>query len=353
MKKKLLILVTTMAVIIFIIAFIKTVKIEKDPVENPGVIRKLSNDEILTQVLNRQKEFINEKGIELLLNDFSIEEEKVRINAYQFVDLDGDLNNEVVAITDSFYGYYLVLNIDSNIIYGYTISKSEMKYINNRGIIYNKDDSDNKEVFKRIKFDKNKYKFIELASHKDDEYIIDDHQTDEKIFSDYINDYLKSGYLSYLSLSTNWMKKTLTGKYSIRINKNFEVNSKDSSFLFVTDNLIENFSYDLLDNKFNLYFMDSNSNIGKINIKRKDDNFFENNNEINDKKSVGIYDELSQYIVVIVNNDRLSGNIDDDYKIYYFKYYNKGIQYLGIRYDVEYKNSFNEDILNTLVKEDE
>lgn len=353
MKKKLLILVTTIIIIIFIIAFVKNVKIEKTPVENPGVIRKLSNEEILSQVLNGQKEFINENGVELLLNDFSIEDEKVRINSYQFVDLDGDLNKEVIAITDSFYGYYLVLDIDSNIIYGYTISKSEMKYINNDGIIYNKYDGENKEVFQRIKFNKNKYKFISLASHINDEFKVEDNIVDEASYNEYINDYLKCGYISYLSISSNWMKKSLTGKYSIRIKKNFESNTEDNNFLFVTDNEIGNFSSDLFDNKFNFYYMDSNSNIGKVNVKRKDENFFESNNELSDKKSVGIYDEVSQYIVVILNNDRLNSEMDNDYKIYYFKYYNKDIQYLGMRYSDDYKNTFEEEILNAVIKEDE
>ena len=137
--------------LVFIVIGIQTIKIEKIDINNPES-QTIVTEDILMQVINGEKEFIDSNGKEILIDSLVIEDVPVKINQYSFVDLDDDKNNELVAITDSYYEYYLVLHIDNNIIYGYTIPFSEIDIINNDGVIY--DTLNSSTYYRRLKFNK-------------------------------------------------------------------------------------------------------------------------------------------------------------------------------------------------------
>lgn len=343
MKKKCIIISTIIAILALIIIGAKTIKIERVEVPDDGSqVVKMASEEILMQVLRGEKEFIDNDGKEITINSLNIEDVNVKINQYAFVDIDGDNENELVALTDSYYGYYLLLDIDSNIIYGYNVSLNDIDYINNTGIIYDK--VDDSIYYRRLKFSKNELKKINMASFVNDEYVIGKEVVDKDEFSNYENDFINKGLIKYKSLSTKWMEKKINSEFSIKAYKTFEINS-DIDILFALDKEFSNFKNDLLEENINLYYMNSNSDIGRVLIKRFDDNLDKYYEELSNKKSICIYDEDSQYMVLVINDDIFDNDLDNNYEVYYFKYYNKGIQFLGKNVIDDYYNILNEDTI--------
>ncbi len=347
MKKK---VVTVLSVIILIVLIIvlsaKTITIKKIDVNSPDTAQKtLATQEILMQVLNGEKEFIF-NGKEITLNNLNILDVACKINQYTFVDLDGDYESELVAITDSYYDYYLVLHIENNVIYGYNISLKDIEFINKNGIIL--DIVDNSIYYRRLKFNKTTYKKMNVASFSSDEYMIDGEVVGEDEFNNYQEEYAKIGLVKYKSLGNDWMEKKLNSEYSMKAWKTFSVNLDCIDFAFSLDNEFDNFKNDLLDEKINLYYVDSNNNFGRVLLKRSDESYEKFSLELSNKKSVAIYDEDTQYIAVVINNDRLKSNLDNNYDIYYFKYFNKDIKFLAKHNKEDYNDLFNEDVISEL-----
>lgn len=345
MKKKLVVIV--LCLLFFIVLCFKCIKIEKIDVNNPNLEEKtMATEEILMQVLNGQREFINNDGAELLISNLVIEDANVKVNTYSFADVDGDSNNELIALTDSYYGYYLVLHIDSSIIYGYYINSSDMDYINNDGIILDK--VNDSIYYRRLIFDKNNYRKSNVASYSGDEYTINNTVVDKESFDIYQDEYALKGLVKYRNYNSSWMEKKLNSDYSIKSAYIYQVTSDDNDFVFSIDKKFDIFKNDLIEEKIYLYYIDSNNNEGRIFIKRINDSFDIFDEEISNCNCFGIYDEKTEYIALIINNDRLDSSSDNYYSIYYFKYFNKGIQFLGNHNSVDISDVFNEDIISDL-----
>ncbi len=343
MKKRICILICLFVVVLFVIASFKTIKVEK--VDNPQVQSQAIED-ILMQVVNGEKEFIDASGKEILISSLTIEDSLVKLNRYTFVDLDGDERNELIAITDSYYGYYLVLHIENNIIYGYNIPIKDLDYINKIGIILNKEE--NSIQYGRLIFSKSKYKFDVLASSENYVYKVNKKECTEVDFNSYQEEFAQAGLIKYRISSTNWMKKEINRNYSIEIDKSFQVSSLDADFLFAVDGEFENFIGDFLQDKISVYYIDSNNNSSQMFIKRLNDSIEQFTSKLQDNSSVAIFDENTQYIAIIINNDKLSSEIDNNYDIYYFKYYNKNFQFLSDYNTSDLSIIFDEGVISNL-----
>ena len=81
---------------------------------------------------------------------------------------------------------------------------------------------------------------------------------------------------------------------------------------------------------------------------KNDDDMLKFSDELFIKKNVGIYDENTQYIAIVISNDKLNSTFDNNYFVYYFKYYNKNIQFLGSHIQDSYDELFNEDVISDL-----
>lgn len=347
MKKKIIVISAILFTIVFVVISIKTIKIERVDVNNSDlVVKQASSEEVLMQVLKAEKEFIDPTLKEILITSLTIEDSPVKINQYCFVDLDGDNESELLGVTDSYYGYYLVLNIENNIIYGYIVNKNDMDYINNKGIVLNNVDSST--FYERFEFDKGTYKKAVLASSENNIFIINKEEVLEEDFRKYEDEFVSSGLIQYKSLNTNWMEKRINSDYSLKLKKTYQVNMESKDFIFGLDSEFDNFKDIILDESKNVIYMDSNENSGKMLVKMSDENYDKFISDIAFKKSVGIYDEISQYIAIIINNDKLSSSLDNNYDIYYFKYYNKGFQYLGSHVKSDFYEIFDEDIISEL-----
>ena len=331
--------------LVFIVIGIQTIKIEKIDINNPES-QTIVTEDILMQVINGEKEFINSNGKEILIDSLVIEDVPVKINQYSFVDLDDDKNNELVAITDSYYEYYLVLHIDNNIIYGYTIPFSEIDIINNDGVIY--DTLNSSTYYRRLKFNKGVYKKVNIASSTSDEYIVNGEVCDQAKFLEFEDEYAKAGYIIYKSINTKWMEKRLSLIFSLKNDNYYYTKTGNLEVIFATDNNFSSFKEEISCEKFNLYYLTSDGNDGRVIIKKNDDDMLKFSDELFIKKNVGIYDENTQYIAIVISNDKLNSTFDNNYFVYYFKYYNKNIQFLGSHIQDSYDELFNEDVISDL-----
>lgn len=348
MKRKVLIIggavVFTVAFIVSCFLCIKITKIEPEIINDEPVAVSV-NDDTLLQVLKSEREFITKDG-ESLINNLKIEDINVNINSYAFIDLDGNSKKEIIAVTDSYYDYYYVLHIENNIIYGCEVSKNDFRYLNTKGIVYVRDE--NNIYYRRFKFSKNKYKYIDVASKIDNEYRIGKEVVTEEEFKTYEDDYVIYPMVTYKALNTSWMEKTLTNKYSFEKDKVFNTGTTDLDFVFMNDQKYDNFNNDLLNEKYHLYYIDSNGDRGRVSVHKKDTELLKDNDELNKNKVVGVYDENTQYIVIVRNVDRMNTDKDNYSMAYYFKFYNKNVQLEGTHKIVNVSDIFSEDTIKTL-----
>ena len=348
MKRKVLIIggavVFTVAFIVSCFLCIKITKIEPEIINDEPVAVSV-NDDTLLQVLKSEREFITKDG-ESLINNLKIEDINVNINSYAFIDLDGNSKKEIIAVTDSYYDYYYVLHIENNIIYGCEVSKNDFRYLNTKGIVYVRDE--NNIYYRRFKFSKNKYKYIDVASKIDNEYRIGKEVVTEEEFKTYEDDYVIYSMVTYKALNTSWMEKTLTNRYSFEKDKVFNTSTTDLDFVFMNDQKYDNFNNDLLNEKYHLYYIDSNGDRGRVSVHKKDTELLKDNDELNKNKVVGVYDENTQYIVIVRNVDRMNTDKDNYSMAYYFKFYNKNVQLEGTHKIVNVSDIFSEDTIKTL-----
>jgi len=77
---------------------------------------------VLMNVMNSKQEFIDESGNKVLFKDFVIyENDKAVPDKYVFIDLDNDNLEEMAILTTSYYGAYIILDIDGDDVYGYML----------------------------------------------------------------------------------------------------------------------------------------------------------------------------------------------------------------------------------------
>ena len=93
----------------------------------------------LSAVLNNKKSFIAENGSACYLKDYNIcnapEGEPIPVSPceYTYVDLDGDLFEEMIVNISSEHSYYLILHYNSYDIFGYEIDATAMTSIKTDG----------------------------------------------------------------------------------------------------------------------------------------------------------------------------------------------------------------------------
>ena len=83
--------------------------------------------EKLMKVLNNEEKFIpdkylSENGEDVYLKDFDMYGDRAEIKEYTYVDLDQDGTVELLCLTKSQAGFYMVFHYENEKIYGYAIS---------------------------------------------------------------------------------------------------------------------------------------------------------------------------------------------------------------------------------------
>ena len=184
MKKKIIIL----AMLILFVGCTKKTDENNIPKEN---VDKNYTEEHLLKALNNETKVIDENNNELLLSEYKLpSDENIVIEKTTFVDLDSDGNNELVALTKSNFGAYIILRYENNMVYVYTINirslnnlKEDGTFIGNNGV--------QSYAYMKLSFNKNLYesKILAEVNKTENIYKINEKDVSEQTFLDYENEF--------------------------------------------------------------------------------------------------------------------------------------------------------------------
>ena len=184
MKKKIIIL----AMLILFVGCTKKTDEKDIPKEN---VDKNYTEEHLLKALNNETKVIDENNNELLLSEYKLpSDENIVIEKTTFVDLDSDGNNELVALTKSNYGAYIILRHENNMVYVYTINIRSLNNLKEDGTFIGNNGSQS-YAYMKLSFNKNSYESKILAEVNKNEniYKINEKDVSEQTFLDYENEF--------------------------------------------------------------------------------------------------------------------------------------------------------------------
>lgn len=184
MKKKIIIL----AMLILFVGCTKKTDEKNIPKEN---VDKNYTEEHLLKALNNETKVIDENNNELLLSEYKLpSDENIVIEKTTFVDLDSDGNNELVALTKSNYGAYIILRYENNMVYVYTINIRSLNNLKEDGTFIGNNGSQS-YTYMKLSFNKNLYETKILAEVNETEniYKINEKDVSKQTFLDYENEF--------------------------------------------------------------------------------------------------------------------------------------------------------------------
>ena len=184
MKKKIIIL----AMLILFVGCTKKTDEKNIPKEN---VDKNYTEEHLLKALNNETKVIDENNNELLLSEYKLpSDENIVIEKTTFVDLDSDGNNELVALTKSNFGAYIILRYENNMVYVYTISIRSLNNLKEDGTFIGNNGSQS-YAYMKLSFNKNLYETKILAEVNETEniYKINEKDVSKQTFLDYENEF--------------------------------------------------------------------------------------------------------------------------------------------------------------------
>ena len=184
MKKKIIIL----AMLILFVGCTKKTDENNIPKEN---VDKNYTEEYLLKALNNETKVIDENNNELLLSEYKLpSDENIVIEKTTYVDLDSDGNNELVALTKSNYGAYIILRHENNMVYVYTINIRSLNNLKEDGTFIGNNGSQS-YAYMKLSFNKNSYESKILAEVNETEniYKINEKDVSEQTFLDYENEF--------------------------------------------------------------------------------------------------------------------------------------------------------------------
>lgn len=184
MKKKIIIL----AMLILFVGCTKKTDENNIPKEN---VDKNYTEEHLLKALNNETKVIDENNNELLLSEYKLpSDENIVIEKTTFVDLDSDGNNELVALTKSNYGAYIILRHENNMVYVYTINIRSLNNLKEDGTFIGNNGSQS-YTYMKLSFNKNLYetKILAEVNKTENIYKINEKDVSEQTFLDYENEF--------------------------------------------------------------------------------------------------------------------------------------------------------------------
>ena len=113
--------------------------------------------QLLLDIMNNKKSFIDQDNNETLLKNFEIvETQKAEVQKYAFVDFDKDGTQELVIYTTSDYGAYVILHYEEGNVYGYMIEIRSLENLKGDGSFTGSNGASSTEYL-RMTFNKNNY----------------------------------------------------------------------------------------------------------------------------------------------------------------------------------------------------
>lgn len=145
--------------------------------------------EKLIKILNNEEKFVpdkhlSENGEEVYLKDFNMYGDRSEIEEYTYVDLDQDGTVELLCLTKSHAGFYIVFHYENEKIYGYAVSIKEIAKVKTDGTHYGTGGYAT-YGYSKMMFNKQEYSEVDFAYRCEDEYTIDGKDVSKTEFEEF------------------------------------------------------------------------------------------------------------------------------------------------------------------------
>ena len=196
------------------------------------------------EVLDGKRNFIDESDKEVSFNEYlntekgSMDSAKVTYAYINFDNKDSSNHEEMVVLTETNDGYYLILNYDisDDKVYGIYKNYRDMVYIKGDATIYGSGGVNANYIYKLI-LDKNKYEEITLAENDDGVYKIDNKEVSESEYNKYMEDYNSKESVVFTDYKTIELISNDTSNTGVS-NSNSDANIYGTYYLELTDGTI-------------------------------------------------------------------------------------------------------------------
>lgn len=214
---------------------------KKEEAKKLKSIKEVDYKSIYMEVLDGKRNFIDENNLEVSFNEYlntekgSMDSAKVTYTYIDFDNKDSSKHEEMLVLTETNDGYYLILNYDnkSDKVYGIYMNYRDMVYIKNDTTIYGSGGANANYVYKLI-LDKNKHEKITLAENDSGLYKIDNKEVSEDEYNKYMEEYNNKDSVTF----TDYKTIQLNSNDTSTSNSNSETNIYGTYYLKLNDGTI-------------------------------------------------------------------------------------------------------------------
>ena len=217
---------------------------KKEEVKKVENKKEVDYKNIYMEVLDGKRNFIDESDREVSFNEYlnnekgSMDSAKVTYTYIDFDNKDSSNHEEMLVLTETNDGYYLILNYDINDdkVYGIYKNYRDMIYIKDDATIYGSGGANANYVYK-LMLDKNKYEEITLAENDSGVYKLDNKDVSESEYNKYMEDYNSKESVVFTDYKTIELISNDTSNTSVS-NSSSDTNIYGTYYLELTDGTI-------------------------------------------------------------------------------------------------------------------
>ena len=215
---------------------------KKEEVKKVENKKEVDYKNIYMEVLDGKRKFIDESDREVSFNEYlnnekgSMDSAKVTYTYIDFDNKDSSKHEEMVVLTETNDGYYLILNYDINDdkVYGIYKNYRDMIYIKDDATIYGSGGVNANYVY-RLMLDKNKCEEITLAENDSGVYKIDNKEVSESEYNKYMEDYNSKESVVFTDYKTIELNSNDNSNTSV---SNSDANIYGTYYLELTDGTV-------------------------------------------------------------------------------------------------------------------
>ena len=217
---------------------------KKEEVKKVKNKKEVDYKSVYMDVLDGKRNFIDESDREVSFNEYlntekgSMDSAKVTYTYIDFENKDFSKHEEMLVLTETNDGYYLILNYDisDDKVYGIYKNYRDMVYIKGDATIYGSGGANANYVYKLI-LDKNKYEEITLAENDFGIYKINNEEVSESEYNKYMEDYNSKESVVFTDYKTIELISNDTSNTGVS-NSSSDVNIYGTYYLELTDGTI-------------------------------------------------------------------------------------------------------------------
>lgn len=213
----------------------------------PAKVENTPEQNKLLSVLYNEVPFVDETGKTVYVKDYNIagvaQQNYAVPESYAFIDFDNDGSIEMLANVSTDYGFFLVLHMDDEQVYGYKFTLRSMRNPKTDGTFEGSGGAAESAIF-TLKFSGNQYEMTELAYHNDlpeiKEYRINGVSATQEDYQTFYNDYVNKPDVQWKTVeAASWQESAdnVTEKYSVvyKAGENFVIytNQEALSYYYI------------------------------------------------------------------------------------------------------------------------